>query len=150
MLSGKTIKLIIYEIVEFAALVSPLFVVLERFAALLRDVNYRDWTTYWLIVAVSVAYVTTVTLVAWAPLEYMVLKGRRFITEISQWRPTVLLYLVLSSAPCFGILLASSKVQVDAALRLDHFAELPVSLVLFSMICVDIVEKLRPHRLLGR
>ncbi|KAK7944577.1 hypothetical protein WMY93_000305 [Mugilogobius chulae] len=45
--------------------------------------------------------------------------------------------------------MASSKVQVDALMRLDHFAELPVSLVLFSMIFVDILEKLRPHRLLG-
>uniref|UniRef100_A0A3B4A4A7 Uncharacterized protein n=1 Tax=Periophthalmus magnuspinnatus TaxID=409849 RepID=A0A3B4A4A7_9GOBI len=147
--SGKTVKLIVYEILEFTAFVAPVFVVLERFAGLLRDISNQDWTTYWLIVSVSVAYVTSVTLLAWVPLEYMVLKRRRFIVEISQWRPTVLTYLVLSTAPCFGILIASSKVQVDADLRLDQFTELPVSLVLFSMIFVDIVEQLRPHRLLA-
>lgn len=149
MLSGKYIKLLLFEILEFTALAAPVLVVLERFARLLSHVSNSDQTTYWLIVAVSIAYVTSVTLLVWAPLEYMVLKRRRFITEINQWRPTVLTYLVISTAPCFGILIASSKVQVDAELRLDHFAELPVSLVLFSMICVDIVEKLRPCRLLG-
>lgn len=149
MLPLKIIKLIIFEILEFTALIAPVFVILERFANLLLQISERDWTTYWLIVAVSIAYVTTVTLVAWVPLEYMVLKRRRFITEITQWRPTVLLFLVLSTAPCFGILIASSEVQVAAGRRLDRFAELPVSLVLFSMILVDIVEKLRLHRLMG-
>ncbi|XP_072296921.1 transmembrane protein 236 [Eucyclogobius newberryi] len=147
--SGKTLKLVLYEVLEFTALVAPVFVVLERFASLLRDVSNRDWTTYWLIVFVSIAYVTSATLLVWAPLQYMVLKRRGVIVEITQWRPTVLVFLVLSTAPCFGILIACSKVQVDAGLRLDHFTELPVSLVLFSMIFVDIVEKLRPHRLMG-
>lgn len=149
MLSGKHIKLLLFEILEFTALVAPVFVVLERFARLLSRLSNGDQTTYWLIVAASIAYVTSVTLLVWVPLEYMVLKRRRFITEISQWRPTVLTFLVISTAPCFGILIASSKVQVDAELTLDRFAELPVSLVLFSMICVDIVEKLRSYRLLG-
>lgn len=148
MLSGKTIKLVLFEILEFTALVAPVLVVLERFAGLLLELS-GNRTTYWLIVAVSIAYVTSVTLLAWAPLEYMVLKRRRFITEITQWRPTVLLYLILSTAPCFGIVIASSKVQVMAGQRLDHFTELPVSLVLFSMIFVDILEKLRPFRLMG-
>lgn len=147
--SGKTVKLVLLEILEFAALVAPVLVVLERFARLLLKLSGNQ-TTYWLVVAVSIAYVTSVTLLAWAPLEYMVLKRRRFITDITQWRPTVLLYLVLSTAPCFGIVIASSKVQMMAGpQRLDHFTELPVSLVLFSMIFVDILEKLRPYRLMG-
>uniref|UniRef100_A0AAV2JS60 Uncharacterized protein n=1 Tax=Knipowitschia caucasica TaxID=637954 RepID=A0AAV2JS60_KNICA len=107
--SRKTVKLILYEVLEFTALVAPVFVVFERFASLLRDIANRDWTTYWLIVSVSMAYVTTVTLLVWAPLKYLELK-RSVTVEITQWRPTVLLFLVLSTAPCFGILIASAEV----------------------------------------
>lgn len=42
------------------------------------------------------------------------------------------------------------QVQVDAGRRLDHFSELPVSLVLFALVCVDIIERIRPCRLIGR
>ncbi len=42
------------------------------------------------------------------------------------------------------------QVQVDAGVKCDRFTELPVSLVLFSLICVDIVEKIRPLRLTGQ
>uniref|UniRef100_A0A8C6TKP4 Si:dkey-32m20.1 n=1 Tax=Neogobius melanostomus TaxID=47308 RepID=A0A8C6TKP4_9GOBI len=131
--SGKTIKFWVFEILEFTALVAPVFVVLERFASVLKNIG--DTTAYWRIVAVTIAYVTIVTLLVWAPLEYMVLKRRRFITEITQWRPTILVYLVLSTAPYRTIS--------------ETLADLPVSLVLFSMIIVDIVEKLRLYHLMG-
>ncbi|KAM8850008.1 transmembrane protein 236 isoform 2-T2 [Spinachia spinachia] len=75
---------------------------------------------------------------------------RRLVSEITQWRPTVLAYVVLCTLPCFAIFIASSKVQVDRGLRLDHFTELPVSLVLFSLICVDVTERIRPCRLIGQ
>ncbi|XP_068557749.1 transmembrane protein 236 [Cebidichthys violaceus] len=148
--SGKTVKLILYEVLQFAALIVPIFVIMERFAGLIRDVRERDVTAYWLVVAASVAYVTSVALLVWVPLKYLILKRRRFISEITQWRPTALVYLILCTLPCFAILVASSKVQVDRGLRLDHFAELPVSLVLFSLICVDIIERIRPCRLIGQ
>lgn len=41
------------------------------------------------------------------------------------------------------------KVQVDGGHRLDHFAELPVSLLLFCLICVDVIERIRPCKLTG-
>ncbi|TMS09678.1 Transmembrane protein 236 [Larimichthys crocea] len=148
--SGKTVKLILYEVLQFAALVIPIFVIMERFARLIRDVKGRDLTAYWLVVAVSIAYVTSATLLVWVPLKYLILKRKRFITEITQWRPTLLAYIILCTLPCFAILIASSKVQVDRGLLLDHFAELPVSLVLFSLICVDIVERIRPCKLIGK
>ncbi|KAK5860190.1 hypothetical protein PBY51_021685 [Eleginops maclovinus] len=147
--SGKTLKFILYEVLQFAALIIPVFVIMERFASLIRDVRGGDLTAYWLVVAASVAYVTSVTLLVWVPLKYLILKRRRFITEITQWRPTALAYLILCTFPCFAILIASSKVQVDRGLRLDHFTELPVSLVLFSLICVDIIERIRPCKLMG-
>ncbi|XP_029309227.1 transmembrane protein 236 [Cottoperca gobio] len=147
--SGKTVKFILYEVLQFAALIVPIFVIMERFAGLIRDVRGRDLTAYWLVVAASIAYVTSVTLLVWAPLKYVILKQRRFISEITQWRPTALAYLILCTLPCFAILIASSKVQVDRGHRFEGFTELPVSLVLFSLICVDITERIRPCRLIG-
>ncbi|KAM6989809.1 transmembrane protein 236 [Tautogolabrus adspersus] len=148
--SGKNIKLILYELLQFAALIVPVFVIMERFARLIRDVRGRDLTAYWLVVAASIAYVTSVTLLVWVPLKYVTLKQRRFISEITQWRPTALAYIILCTLPCSAILIASSKVQVDNGQRLDLFTELPVSLVLMSLICVDIIERIRPCRLLGQ
>ncbi|XP_037643886.1 transmembrane protein 236 [Sebastes umbrosus] len=148
--SGKTVKLILYEVLQFAALIVPIFVIMERFASLIRDVRGRDLTAYWLVVAASIAYVTSVTLLVWVPLKYLILKRRSFISEITQWRPTALAYLILCTLPCFAILIASSKVQVDRGHKLDHFTELPVSLVLVSLICVDIIERIRPCKLIGK
>ncbi|XP_032420781.1 transmembrane protein 236 [Xiphophorus hellerii] len=148
--SGKTVKLIVYEVLQFAALIVPVFVVMERFARIIRDVKGQNVTAYWLVVAASIAYVTSATLLVWVPLKYVILKKRRFISEITQWRPTALAYLLLSTLPCFAILIASSKVQLDKQQKLDHFTELPVSLVLFSLICVDIIERIRPHKLMGK
>lgn len=85
MLSGKTVKFILYEQLQFAALVVPVFVVMERFAGLMRDLKGWDLTAYWLVVATSIAYVTSVTLLVWVPLKYLILKRRRFISEITQW-----------------------------------------------------------------
>ncbi|XP_035526881.1 transmembrane protein 236 [Morone saxatilis] len=148
--SGKTVKLILYEVLQFAALTVPIFVVMERFASLIRDVKGGDLTAYWLVVATSIAYVTSVTLLVWVPLKYLILKRRTFVSEITQWRPTALAYIILCTFPCFAILIASSKVQVDRGHKLDQFTELPVSLVLFSLICVDIIERIRPCKLIGQ
>ncbi|KAM6918505.1 transmembrane protein 236 [Xenentodon cancila] len=148
MVSGKTVKFIVYELLQFAALVVPVIFIMERFARIISRVKGQDATAYWLVVAVSVAYVTSVTLLVWVPLKFAILKQRRFITEITQWRPTALAYLVLCTLPCFIIIMASSK--VDCVPTYDHFGELPVSLVLFSLICVDIIERIRPFRLMGK
>ncbi|XP_028283936.1 transmembrane protein 236 [Parambassis ranga] len=148
--SGKLIKLVLYEVLQFAALIAPVFVIMERFARLIRDVRGHDLTAYWLVVAASLAYMTTVTLLVWVPLKYLILSKRRFITEITQWRPTALAYLILCTLPCFAVLIASSKVQADTDKKLDLFTELPVSLVLFSLICVDIIERIRPYGLRGQ
>lgn len=83
--SGKTVKLILYEGLQFAALIVPIFVVMERFAGLMRDVRGRDQTAYWLVVAASIAYVTSVVLLVWVPLKYLVLRRRRFSSENQQW-----------------------------------------------------------------
>ncbi|KAM7379545.1 hypothetical protein PAMP_005091 [Pampus punctatissimus] len=150
MISGKTVKLILYEVLQFAALIVPIFVIMERFASLIYDVKNSDRTAYWLVVATSIAYVTSVTLLVWVPLKYLIVKQGRFIRGITQWRPTALVYLILCTLPCFAILIATSEVQGDNKCNLGHFDELPVSLVLFSLICVDVIERIRPCRLLGK
>lgn len=85
MLSGKRLKLIIFEIVQFACLSVPVFVIMERFASLMRHVRGGDLTAYWLVVAASIAYVTTSSLLVWVPLKYFILTSRRFISEITAW-----------------------------------------------------------------
>ena len=60
MLSGKTVKFILYEVLQFAALTVPIFVIMERFARIIHTVQGGNRTAYWLVVAVSIAYVTTV------------------------------------------------------------------------------------------
>ncbi|XP_029562012.1 transmembrane protein 236 isoform X1 [Salmo trutta] len=149
--SGRMIKLVVYEVLQVACLSVPIFVVMERFASLMLHVR-GDLTAYWLVVAASIAYVTSVSLLVWVPLRYLVLKQRTVIRDITQWRPTTLAYVILCTLPCFSILIAGSKVQVDKGpqYRQDHFSELPISLVLFSLICVDIIERIRPCSLTGQ
>ncbi|XP_054624268.1 transmembrane protein 236 [Dunckerocampus dactyliophorus] len=150
MASGKTLKLAVYELLQFTGLCATVLVIMERFARLISNVEGCDSTAYWLVVAVSVAYVTSATLLVWVPLKYQILKRRRLTDKITHWRPTALAYVILCTLPCFAILIASSQVQVNSGMRLDHFDELPVSLVMFSLICVDLVERIRPCRLLGQ
>lgn len=85
MTSGKTVKLVVHELLQFAALAVPIFVVMERFGRLIREVRGGDHTAYWLVVAVSIAYVTSVTLLAWVPVKYLILKRRIFTSATSQW-----------------------------------------------------------------
>ncbi|XP_053358042.1 transmembrane protein 236 isoform X1 [Clarias gariepinus] len=150
MTSGRTIKLILYEVIEFAFLCVPVFVVLERFASLIRAVKFNDATAYWLVVAASIAYVTSVSLLVWVPLKFFVLRSRGIFKEVTNWRPVTLAHALLCTLPCFAILIASSKVQLDRGVLCDHFSELPVSLVLFALICVDILERIRPYPLRGQ
>lgn len=81
--SGKTVKLILYEVLQFACLCVPVFVVMEHFASLVWFVRSSD-TAYWLVVAASVAYVASVTLFVWVPLKYSILKTQRF-SEMTNW-----------------------------------------------------------------
>uniref|UniRef100_A0A672PST4 Transmembrane protein 236 n=1 Tax=Sinocyclocheilus grahami TaxID=75366 RepID=A0A672PST4_SINGR len=141
MLSGKTIKLILYELLQFACLCIPVFVIMERFASVIHIVT-SSVTAYWLVVAASVAYVASVTLFVWVPLKYFILKTQRFSEDDKR----LFAHDSLFSQQPSGLFMVV-QVQVDAGVKCDRFTELPVSLVLFSLICVDIVEKIRPLQL---
>lgn len=40
--------------------------------------------------------------------------------------------------------------QMDRENGLDYFSELPVSLVLFALILMDVIERIRPFKLCGQ
>uniref|UniRef100_A0A3B5AM60 Transmembrane protein 236 n=1 Tax=Stegastes partitus TaxID=144197 RepID=A0A3B5AM60_9TELE len=116
--SGRTLKFALCEVLQFAGLCVPLFIVMQRFAIIVAKVKTSAQppgdgsTAYWLIVASSIAYVTSTALLVWVPLKYMV--------------------------------------QINNNMKHDTFTELPVSLVLFSLICIDVVERIRHCRLTGQ
>ncbi|XP_010883764.2 transmembrane protein 236 [Esox lucius] len=153
--SGSTLKFALCEVLQFAGLCVPLFIVMQRFALIVAQVKSAARppgdanTAYWLIVASSIAYVTSMALLVWVPLKYMVFAKKKFLVGRKKWRPVALVYVILSTLPCFAFLIASSEVQIDNGMRQDTFAELPVSLVLFSLVCIDIVERIRHCRLTG-
>ncbi|ELK28788.1 Transmembrane protein 236 [Myotis davidii] len=105
MASGRLIKLLVFELLEFAAFSIPTLVIVEQFAtAYQRSRNPGEKTHYWLIVSCSIAYVASV----------------------------------------------QKNVNGSANNLPDTLPDLPVSLVLTSLIMVDIIEKLRTYPLRGR
>ncbi|XP_051570215.1 transmembrane protein 236-like [Myxocyprinus asiaticus] len=155
--SGSKIKFAVCEVLQFAGFCVPLFIIMQRFALIVARVKSQlhptggnSTTAYWLIVASSVAYVTSMAMLIWLPMKYMVFMKKKALVARKKWRPVALAYVLLSMLPCFAFLIASSEVQIRNDLRLDTFAELPVSLVLFSLICIDIVERIRHCRLTGQ
>ncbi|XP_058495921.1 transmembrane protein 236-like [Solea solea] len=154
--SGRTLKFALCEVLQFAGLCVPLFIIMQRFAVIVARVKTSakppgdSGTAYWLIVASSVAYVTSTALLVWVPVKYMVFMKKKFLVGRKKWRPVALVYVVLSTLPCFAFLIASSEVQINNNMKFDMFTELPVSLVLFSLICIDVVERIRQCRLTGQ
>ncbi|XP_053198103.1 transmembrane protein 236-like [Scomber japonicus] len=154
--SGRTLKFALCEVLQFAGLCVPLFIVMQRFAIIVAKVKASAQppgdgsTAYWLIVASSIAYVTSTALLVWVPLKYMVFVKKKFLIGRKKWRPVALVYVILSTLPCFAFLIASSEVQINNNMKHDTFTELPVSLVLFSLICIDVVERIRHCRLTGQ
>ncbi|XP_053484242.1 transmembrane protein 236 [Ictalurus furcatus] len=155
--SGSIIKFAICEVLQFAAFCVPFFIVMQRFAFILAQARSQmqpsggnSSMAYWLIVSSSVAYLTTVALVVWLPIKYMVFMKKKALVGRKKWRPVALAYVLLSTLPTFAFLIASSEVQIRNYMQFDTFSELPVSLVLFSLILIDIVERIRHCRLTGR
>ncbi|KAL4624683.1 transmembrane protein 236-like [Arapaima gigas] len=156
MVSGKMAKLVLFELLQFAGLTVPIFVVMQRFAAVLWQVQQdmkppgNSGIAYWLIVASSIAYVATTTLLVWVPVKYLLFRRSGFFRQSSSWRPVTLVFVILSTLPCFAFFIASSQVQIHHDKVYDSFSELPVSLVLLSLVCVDVIDRIRPWRLTGQ
>ncbi|XP_036614634.1 transmembrane protein 236 [Trichosurus vulpecula] len=154
MVSGKLIKFLVYEILEFAAFSIPTIVVAEQFASAFQGTkNSAEKTFYWLIVSISVAYVALVTLIVWIPVKVLLYKKHHLCSKVRQWRPPLMMCIVFTTLPCFGFSIAVTEVQKNAsntATLPDTLPDLPVSVVLASLIIVDIIEKLRKYPLRGR
>uniref|UniRef100_A0A8C5ZNP9 Transmembrane protein 236 n=1 Tax=Marmota marmota marmota TaxID=9994 RepID=A0A8C5ZNP9_MARMA len=129
MASGKLIKLIVFELLEFAAFSVPTLVVMEQFATAYQTTrNVSEPTHYWLIVSCSIAYVASVTLLIWVPIKVILYKKRHLYKKIT------------------GV---QKNINGSADLLPDALPDLPVSLVLLSLILVDIIEKIRIYPLRG-
>ncbi|XP_061821757.1 transmembrane protein 236-like [Nerophis lumbriciformis] len=154
--SGRTVKFAVCEVLQFASLCVPLFIVMQRFAVIVAKVKRSarppgdDDVAYWLIVTSSIAYVMSTALLVWAPLKYLLFVKNKMLLGRKKWRPIALVYVIMSTLPCFAFLIASSQVQINNGIKHDTFTELPVSLILFSLICIDVVERIRHCRLTGQ
>lgn len=154
MASGKIIKLIVFELLEFAAFSVPTLVVMEQFAtAYERTRTIPDRTHYWLIVSCSIAYVALVSLLIWVPIKVLLYKKRHLYKKITGWRPVLVMCVVLTTLPSFSFSVAVTEVQKSrngsTDLLPDSLPDLPVSLVMLCLIMVDIIEKLRIYPLRG-
>lgn len=89
--SGRTVKFALCEVLQFAGLCMPLFIVMQRFAVIVAKVKTSAQppgdgsTAYWLIVASSIAYVTSTALLVWVPLKYMVFMKKKFLIGRKKW-----------------------------------------------------------------
>ena len=89
--SGGTLKFALCEVLQFAGLCVPLFIVMQRFAVIVARVKTSAQppgdasTAYWLIVASSIAYVTSTALLVWVPLKYMVFVKKKFLIGRKKW-----------------------------------------------------------------
>ncbi|XP_054446484.1 transmembrane protein 236 [Pteronotus mesoamericanus] len=155
MASGSLIKLLVFELLEFAAFSIPTLVIMEQFATAYQMTRDRaEKTHYWLIVSCSIAYVASVSLLIWVPMKVLLYKKHRLTKNIKGWRPVMMMCVVFTTLPSFSFSIAVTEVQKNindsAAVLPDTLPDLPVSLVLTSLIMVDIIEKLRTFSLRGR
>ncbi|XP_007526739.2 transmembrane protein 236 [Erinaceus europaeus] len=156
MVSGRLIKLVVFELLELAAFSIPTLVIVEQFASAYQDVTKpAEKTHYWLIVSCSIAYVALVTLLIWVPVKVLFYKKHHLYKKIKGWRPVMLMCVVLTTLPSFSFSIAVTEIQKSTtngstAVLPDTLPDLPVSLVLTSLIVVDIIEKLRIYPLRGR
>ena len=86
MASGKLIKLLVFELLEFTAFCVPTLVIMEQFAVAYYTTRHPpDKTRYWLIVSCSIAYVASVTLLIWVPVKVLLYKKRHLYQKIKGW-----------------------------------------------------------------
>ncbi|KAM8959965.1 transmembrane protein 236 [Lycaon pictus] len=154
MVSGRIIKLLVFELLEFAAFSTPTLVIMEQFASAYQSLTGTPGKThYWLIVSCSIAYVASVTLLIWVPIKVLLYKKYRLYKKIKGWRPVMVMCVVFTTLPSFSFSIAVTEVKKNngpASPLPETLPDLPVSLVLTSLIVVDIIEKLRIYPLRGQ
>ncbi|XP_012863571.1 transmembrane protein 236 [Echinops telfairi] len=152
MASGRLIKLVVFELLELAAFAIPTLVIMEQFATAYQKTRMvAEKTHYWLIVSGSIAYVASVTLLIWVPVKVLLYKKHHLRKKVKGWRPVRKLCLVFTTISLRTFSFLHTKVQknMNATVLPDNLPDLPVSLVLTTLIMVDIIEKLRMYPLRG-
>ncbi|XP_004605536.2 transmembrane protein 236 [Sorex araneus] len=152
MISGKTIKLVVFELLEFVAFSVPTLVIVEKFATSFQgEQSTPGRTHYWLIVSCSIAYVASTTLLIWVPVKVLLYKKPHLYKKIKGWRPVMMMSVVLTTLPSFSFSIATTEIKKNGtSIGLpDTIPDLPVSLVLTCLIILDIIEKLRTYPLRG-
>ncbi|XP_007887950.1 transmembrane protein 236 [Callorhinchus milii] len=139
---GKKIKFAVFEVLEFLALCIPTIVIAERLASILDKQR-----PYQVVLACSVAYVACAALFVWVPVKFLMFK-KRILSNVKEWQPVLLLHLVLTTLPCFGFIIAGSQVQGTTEPHKNYF-DIPISVVITSLILVSIIEKLCKWPLTG-
>ncbi|KAB0384235.1 hypothetical protein FD755_006152 [Muntiacus reevesi] len=110
MASGKLIKLLVFELLEFTAFCVPTLVIMEQFAVAYYTTRHPpDKTRYWLIVCCSIAYVASVTLLIWVPVKILLYKKRHLYQKIKGWRPVMMMCVVLTTLPSFSFSIAVTE-----------------------------------------
>uniref|UniRef100_G3SEN4 Transmembrane protein 236 n=1 Tax=Gorilla gorilla gorilla TaxID=9595 RepID=G3SEN4_GORGO len=111
MASGRLIKFVVFELLEFAAFSIPTLVITEQFATAYQGARARsDNTHYWLIISCSIAYVALVTLLIWVPVKVILHKKRYIYSKIKGWRPVLMMCVVLTTLPCLTFSIAVTEV----------------------------------------
>lgn len=86
MASWRIIKLVVFELLQFAAFSIPTLVIVEQFATAYQSTrDVREKTHYWLIVSCSIAYVASVSLLIWVPVKVLLYKKRHLSKKIKGW-----------------------------------------------------------------
>ncbi|XP_055970517.1 transmembrane protein 236 [Sorex fumeus] len=155
MISGKTIKLVVFELLEFVAFSVPTLVIVEKFASSYQGMlTTPERTHYWMIVSCSIAYVASTTLLIWVPVKVLLYKKRHLYKKIKGWRPVMMMSVILTTLPSFSFSVATTEIKKNGTSSnsndsITPLPDLPVSLVLTCLIVLDIIEKLRIYPLRG-
>ncbi|XP_035658370.1 transmembrane protein 236-like [Branchiostoma floridae] len=150
------------ELCQWSSLAVPIFVTSEGVARTVDRIQAGNTTTgaeqgggsapadqlpyYWLLVAASIAYVATVTLLIYLPVKYCFMWKNRFLLENAKWLPAMLMHLLLSVLPCMSLMLFGIKLQDDnneVAAMFDTYTDFPVALVVLGVLAASWVEKVR-------
>ncbi|CAH1241705.1 TMEM236 [Branchiostoma lanceolatum] len=148
------------ELCQWSSLAIPIFVTSEGVARTVDRVEARNTTSgteqaggrgaelpyYWLLVAASIAYVATVTLLIYLPVKYCFMWKNRFLLENAKWLPAILMHLLLSVLPCMSLMLFGIKLQDDeneVAALFDTYTDFAAPLVVLGVLVTSWVEKVR-------
>ncbi|XP_078661824.1 transmembrane protein 236-like [Branchiostoma floridae x Branchiostoma belcheri] len=147
------------ELCQWSSLAIPIFVTSEGVARTVDRIQAGNTTSnaeeagsndplpyYWLLVAASIAYAATVTLLIYLPVKYCFMWKNRFLLENAKWLPAILMHLLLSVLPCMALMLVGIELQAansEITPQFDTYTHFAVPLVVLGVLVTSWVEKVR-------